>query len=147
MGARIMPLMLAGALALGSCGQVTEGFGLGRRDGAAELVEWRCENVRPLDMNADGAVQAAEWSRYSRLAYSAWDRDGNGRVARGEFEECWDASGFPPSVQPASWEAAWTAFNPNADDYLSSYEFWSEAMWARIDANRNGVAEAGERTW
>lgn len=139
--------LAAAASALAGCSGVTDGFGLGSSDGVAQLAEWRCGTTGPLDTNADGLVQAAEWGRYSRAAYSAWDRDVNGRVTRAEFQDCWTSSGFYPAAQPASWETAWTAFNPDGNDYLNSYEFWSQSMWTRLDANRNGVADAGEWTW
>lgn len=144
---KLVPLMLAGAAALSACSAITEGFGLGSRDGVAQLAEWRCDAPGPIDMDADGLVRASEWSRYSRLAYSAWDEDGNGRVTRAEFDDCWGTE-QGATVQPASAaESAWAAFNPDGNDYLSSYEFWSQATWTRLDANRNGVADAGEWTW
>ncbi len=147
MGLRCMSLLLGGAMVLCGCSEITDGFGLGSRDGVAQLAEWRCGNTGPLDLDADGYVQAAEWASYSRAAYSAWDEDVNGRVTRAEFERCWGESGFFPGAQPASWETAWTAFNPDGDDYLDSYEFWGTAVWTRLDANRNGIADPGEWTW
>ena len=145
MKSKILPL-IAGVIALSGCSEYTEGFGLGARDGVYRLAEYLCGAAGPLDTNADGLVQAAEWGRYSRLAYSAWDEDVNGRVTRAEFDDCWSEGGFP-AAEPTPSDAAWAAFNPDGDDYLNSYEFWSESVWTRLDTNRNGVADAGEWTW
>ena len=82
-----------------------------------------------------------------RRAYSAWDRDGNGRVTLAEFENCWRDGDFYPAATPAAAQTAWAVFNADGNDYLSSYEFWSPTAWARVDANRNDVADAGEWTW
>ncbi len=109
----------------------------------------RCGTYGYIDVNNDNWITGDEWNTYRTGAYSFWDTDKDGRIDRSEFERCWRGGGFYREAyyNPDYWTHYWTAFDANADGYLSADEYWSAQAWTRIDANANGRIDANEWVW
>ena len=137
----ILPLLLAGAAALGGC-MTTE-------DEVAATDYRACGSYGYVDRDNDGWIESDEWTAYRAGAYSFWDADRDGRLDRNEFRNCWYGGGFYPATayNRDYWNHYWTAFDANRDGYLSSDEYWSAAAWARMDRNRNGRIDSDEWRW
>ena len=108
-----------------------------------------CGSYGYVDVNNDGFITGDEWNTYRTGAYGFWDTDRDGRIDRGEFERCWRAGGFYRSAyyDPDYWPHYWSAFDANADGFLTADEYWSASAWTRIDTNRNGRIDANEWAW
>lgn len=136
-----LAVMLASSAALAGCATYAEPVPVANT--AA------CGNYGYVDVNNDGRISGTEWNTWRSGAYTYWDVDKDGRVSRAEFENCWRAGGFYQQAyySPDYWPQYWTAFDANADGYLSADEYWSASAWARIDANANGIIDANEWNW
>jgi hypothetical protein len=108
-----------------------------------------CGTYGYVDVNNDGFISGDEWNTYRTSTYSFWDINRDGRISRSEFERCYRAGGFYREAyyNPSYWPNYWTAFDANADGYLSADEYFSAGAWARIDRNMNGRIDADEWVW
>ncbi len=108
-----------------------------------------CGTYGYVDVNNDDLITGDEWNTYRSSTYSFWDIDRDGRISRSEFERCYRGGGFYRQAyyNPDYWPNYWTAFDANADGYLSADEYWSASAWTRIDRNRNGRIDADEWVW
>lgn len=115
----------------------------------ATAANTRCGTYGYIDVNNDGFITGPEWNTYRSNAYGYWDVNKDGRIGRAEFENCWRGGGFyrDAAYSPDYWNNYWTAFDANADGYLSADEYWSASTWARIDRNNNGRIDQNEWTW
>ena len=137
-----VPLLLASAAAVAGCATAPPPPPLA-------VANTNACGTGYVDVNDDGTISGTEWNTWRTGAYSRWDTDSDGRISRAEFETCWRAGGFYRDAyyRPEYWNQYWTAFDANADGYLSADEYWSASAWTRIDANANGVIDANEWTW
>ena len=132
---------IAGSVAIAACATpVAE---------PATAANTRCGTYGYIDVNNDGFITGPEWNTYRTNAYGFWDVNKDGRIDRAEFENCWRGGGFyrDAAYSPDYWTNYWTAFDANADGYLSADEYWSASTWARIDRNRNGRIDSDEWVW
>ena len=108
-----------------------------------------CGTYGYVDVNNDGFITGSEWNTYRTSAYSHWDLNADGRISRAEFDNCWRAGGFyrDPYYNAGYAPYYWSAFDTNADGYLSADEYWSAQAWTRIDANGNGRIDSNEWVW
>jgi hypothetical protein len=140
----IIPL-LASSAAIAGC--VTEPAPV--RPATAAEAAAVCGSYGYVDVNNDGFISGEEWNTYRTSTYSFWDRDGDGRISRNEFERCYRAGGFYRTgyYNPDYWTNYWTGFDANGDGYLSANEYWSTNAWTRIDRNGNGRIDSDEWVW
>jgi predicted small secreted protein len=101
-----------------------------------------CGSYGLIDRNGDGRISADEWTAYRGAAFAAWDANGNGRVSQREFANCWYGGGFYGSYNRANWRPAFDAFDLNRDGYITPDEFFSAAVWARLDPTSTGYITA-----
>jgi len=108
-----------------------------------------CGTYGYIDVNNDGYITGAEWNTYRTTTYDYWDANRDGRISQAEFQNCYRAGGFYQSAyyNPDYWSNYWSAFDANADGYLSGDEYWSASAWTRIDANANGRIDSNEWVW
>lgn len=134
----IVPLLLAGGAALAGCATYADPMGYNA-----------CGTYGYIDRDNDGWVESDEWNAYRAGAYNYWDADADGRIERNEFMNCWYGGGFYPAAyyNRDYGNYYWSAFDANADGYLSADEYWSANAWARLDVNRNGRLDANEYRW
>ena len=140
---RIVPLsaLVAGAALAAGCATAPPP--------AAVTADGRVCATGSIDANADGAVTAAEWNAWRASGFAFWDTNDDNRIDRSEFEGCYMAGGFYPAARydAAHWNHYWSAFDANADGFLSADEYWSAQAWGRVDANNNGTIDATEWAW
>ena len=131
--------LLASGAALAACATVPPPMAAGNV----------CGSYGYVDVNNDGFISGDEWNTYRTSTYSYWDTDADGRISRSEFENCWRGGGFYREAyyRPDYWTNYWSAFDANADGYLSADEYWSGAAWSRVDRNGNGIMDANEYMW
>mgnify|MGYP003578048215 CR=1 FL=1 len=135
----ILPMLLAGSAALAGCATYA----------GTDTAYNACGTYGYIDSDNDGWVEADEWNAYRAGTYTYWDADADGRIERDEFMNCWYGGGFYPATyyNRDYWDYYWSAFDANADGYLSADEYWSAAAWTRLDLNRNGRLDANEYRW
>ncbi|MET1755934.1 hypothetical protein ABVV53_10760 [Novosphingobium sp. RD2P27] len=90
------------------------------------------------DTNNDGNFDRNEFTGYRDTGFLGWDDDKDTRLSRTEFEAGWAEAGWR---DPGT---AFTAFDDNADTFLSDDEFFGEDEFSEWDKNANGVLERGE---
>ncbi|HEV2079037.1 MAG TPA: hypothetical protein VGR19_03945 [Allosphingosinicella sp.] len=133
----MLPVLLAGAAALGGCV-------------AADTRAYQaCGTYGLVDRNGNGFIESGEWTMYRTSAYGSWDSNRDGRISRAEFQNCWYGGGFYAAnyYNRDHWGNYWSAFDANRDGFLDSNEYWSSAAWARMDRNRNGRIDPDEYRW
>jgi hypothetical protein len=137
----IVPLLLAGSAALAGCMTA---------DPATTAAAYNaCGTYGYMDRDNDGWLEADEWNAYRAGGYSQWDRNGDGRISKREFQDCWYGGGFYRTdwYNRDYWSNYWTAFDANNDGYLSNDEYWSANAWTRMDRNNNGRIDSTEWRW
>lgn len=109
----------------------------------------RCSSYGYVDRDADGYVEADEWTAYRAGGFGAWDVNANGRIEQNEFRDCWYGGGFygPAYYNRDHWDRYWSGFDANSDGWLSADEYWSASTWSRLDRNANGRVDADEWVW
>ncbi|MBA2467060.1 MAG: hypothetical protein H0V46_05580 [Sphingomonas sp.] len=135
-----LSVLLAGSAALAACAPVAP---------VVTTASAACGSYGYVDVNKDGFISGDEWNTYRTSTYSFWDSDGDGRISRGEFENCYRGGGFYREAyyNPNYWTNYWTAFDANGDGYLSNEEYWSANAWTRADRNNNGRIDSNEWVW
>ena len=131
--------LLASSAALAACATVPPPV-------AANSV---CGTYGYVDINNDGQITGTEWNTYRTSTYDFWDTNRDGRISQAEFANCWRAGGFYRDAyySPDYWNHYWSAFDANADGYLSADEYWSGTAWSRVDRNGNGIMDTNEYMW
>ena len=147
---KITALLLGSAAALAGCNTV-EGVGEDIQSVADAFDPSRtyaaCGTYGTLDRDNDGRVSTAEWNGYRGGAYRYWDANGDGRISRREYANCWYGGGFYPRYQQSAYEPSWRAFDVNNDGWLSSDEYWGTTAWTSLDRNGDGWIDSSEWTW
>ncbi len=106
-----------------------------------------CGTYGPIDHDNDGKISSAEWNAYRLGGYRGWDLNGDGRISRREYANCWYGGGFYPTYTKAAWEPSYVAFDANNDGWISSDEYYSTAAWSPLDRNGDGYIDATEWPW
>ena len=108
-----------------------------------------CGGTTYVDANNDGWITGDEWNGYRSASYGYWDTNSDGRISQSEFQNCWYGNGFYREAyyNRDYWSPYWTAFDTNADGYLSADEYWSANAFTRMDLNANGRIDSNEWVW
>jgi predicted small secreted protein len=101
-----------------------------------------CGTYGMVDRNNDARIGRDEWLAYGGGAFASWDGNGNGRIGRGEFANCWYGGGFATTYNRQNWQPAFDALDVNNDGVITANEFFSATAWARLDPNGTGYITA-----
>lgn len=93
---------------------------------------------RSWDIDRDGRFNEAEYRNFTANRFGEWDRDGDDRLALGEFVPGWEQSGLQNS------RAVFTEYDQNQDGAITPNEFEGEEIWNRWDADGDGALSPDE---
>lgn len=108
--------------------------------GASDPAEQGPAPPADLSWDADGdrLLDREEYSTQRGRVFALWDVDGDTRITDEEFAAGWTAAGW------AGAEAAYAAFNDNADGHLDDHELFTPDEWAEWDRDGDGVLDRSE---
>jgi arylsulfatase A-like enzyme len=103
---------------------------------------WIKAHADELDINGDGKIATAELLSQGRVAFGAFDADGNGALSAPEY------TGKTPKMAVAGFLTSRTVtIDANRDDIITAHEFANELkkVFSQSDTNKDGVVSGVER--